>query len=81
MAVFKESLKKVCDRCVIALKRQLCDFLDGGVFGGEIEASVYEVLKTCPLTNLTGKDLFGDFDYCINVRRNASLHLCSTINM
>ncbi|KAK3769900.1 hypothetical protein RRG08_048112, partial [Elysia crispata] len=55
--------------------------VDGGVFGGEIEDCVPEVLKTCPLTNLTGERMFGDFDYCINVRRNASLLHRSTRNM
>lgn len=79
--IFKESFHKICLQCDVALKRQLHDFLDDGVFGGAIEESVLKVLKTCPLTNLTGERLFGDLDYCMNVRRNASLFLRSTRNM
>ncbi|GFO08909.1 hypothetical protein PoB_003541400 [Plakobranchus ocellatus] len=81
MEVFMPCLREVCERCESALKRQLCELLDGGVFIGELEESVLKVLKTCPLTNLTGERLFGDLDYCINVRRNASLFLRSTRNM
>ena len=35
--VITETLRRECEQCEAALKRQLFDFLDGGVFGGEID--------------------------------------------
>ena len=77
----EEVFRKMCVACEEVLTRQLSDFIDDGVFAGEIPTEVMAVLQTCPLSNLTGERLFGDLDYDIQKRRNASLHLRSSINM
>ncbi|KAK3696581.1 hypothetical protein RRG08_064880 [Elysia crispata] len=78
---FKSCFRKILEHSTDALKRQLVDFLEGGTFGGDLANDVRKILQTCPLTNLTGERLFGDLDYCMNKRRNASLILRSTTNM
>ncbi|GFO41302.1 hypothetical protein PoB_006780700 [Plakobranchus ocellatus] len=80
-ALFSLCMKKVSEKCSAALDRQLSDFLEGGAFGGELDEDVKVILKTCPLTNLTGERLFGDFDFDLNKRRNASIHIRSTTSM
>jgi hypothetical protein len=78
---FSSSLNVVVGDCHLALKRQLSDFLDGGVFGEELEEDVKKVLGSCPLTNLIGERLFGDLDFDMNKSRNSSLSLRSTKTM
>ena len=93
----EHTLKFVRDKCVIdvvfstlktivrescdVLHRQLGDFLEGGVYGGEISEDIQKALDACPLTNLTGERLFGDLDYDFHRRKRASLHMRSTLNM
>ncbi|GFS20488.1 hypothetical protein ElyMa_003314300 [Elysia marginata] len=76
--MLSKALKVIVETSGKAFKRQLSDFLDEGVFGGDTGEDVKKVLKTCPLTNLTGERLFGDLDYDLNKRRNASLCIRST---
>ena len=64
-----------------ALARQLADFLEGGVFGAQLNSNLVGILKTCPLTNWTGERLFDNFDDDLQKRRNTSLHNRSTTNM
>ncbi|GFN81880.1 hypothetical protein PoB_000838600 [Plakobranchus ocellatus] len=79
--IFMTTLKVIVETSRKALKRQLSDFLEGGVFGCELSDEVKDILKTCPLTNLTGERLFGDLDYDMNKRRNTSLSMRSTYCM
>ena len=79
--LFFPVLQKIALNMEAALERQLADFLEGGIFGAELDKNLIEILKTCPLTNLTGERLFGDFDFDMNKRRNTSLHVRSTTNM
>ena len=55
---------------LIVLKRQLYDFLYGGVFGDELDRDLQNILDTCPLTNLVGERMFGDLDFDLSKRRN-----------
>ncbi|GFO21205.1 hypothetical protein PoB_004771000 [Plakobranchus ocellatus] len=75
------AFKAICTKSLEALQRQLTDFLPGGVYGGDVPEHVQKLLKTCPLTNLTGERLFGDLDYSMIKRRTASTFLHSTVNM
>ncbi|GFO35080.1 hypothetical protein PoB_006158500 [Plakobranchus ocellatus] len=75
------SFKLISQHCYTVLKRQLCDFLDGGPFAGVLNDEVQSVLNTCPLTNLIGERMFGDLDFDMSKRRHASTHLRTTINM
>ena len=80
-SMFNVRFRRILNRFDKALTRQLPDFLEGGVFGGEIDPDVKNILSTCPMTNLTGERLFGDLDFCMNKRRHASTHLRSIISM
>ena len=68
--------------CVEALgvtKRQLEDFLPGGKFE-DMDEWMKEQLMHYPLTNLVGESAFGDFDFDVCKRRNASLHIRSSMH-
>ena len=78
---FLSSLIPVANAFLVALRRQLNDFLDGGIFGGEISDDVKNILDSCPLTNLTGERLFGDLDFDMSKCRNSSLRVRSSKNM
>ena len=79
--IFNQTFSSLCSRALAVLERQLCDFVGDGVFANSIPDDVVQVLKTCPLTNLTGERLFGDLDFDMFKRRRASLFLRSSINM
>lgn len=78
---FSMTFTSVVKEMHIVMKRQLSEFLEGGIFSGDIPDDVKTILDKCPLTNLTGERLFGDFDYDISKRRHSSTHHRSTINM
>ncbi|GFO13747.1 uncharacterized protein PoB_004025200 [Plakobranchus ocellatus] len=77
IACFQEIAKKSS----LVLKHQLADFLEGGIFGGELPENLMSLLNTCPLTNLVEERLFGDLDFDMSKRRPSSTHHRSTINM
>lgn len=79
--VVTSSFRAIAEQSNVVLERQLKDFLKGGVFGEAISPEIMSILKTCPLTNLTGERLFGDLDFDMHKRRHASLHLRTTLNM
>ena len=81
MDIVKSSFRAIAEQSNVVLQRQLKDFLKGGVFGDAISPEIMSILKTCPLTNLTGERLFGDLDFDMHKRRHASLHLRTTLNM
>lgn len=57
------------------------DFLEGGVFGRDVDQETRAALKSCPLTNLSSEHDFGDLDFSMQTKRHASLHNRSTSNM
>ena len=80
--------KEICQSAFLQImsmslipKRQLFDFLDGGVFGDELDEQLQQILDTCPLTNLVGERLFGDLDFDISKNRNTSVPNRSTLSM
>ncbi|KAK3781443.1 hypothetical protein RRG08_019068 [Elysia crispata] len=79
--VLMSTLKKIAKKRQDVLKRQLCDFLEGGIFGSHIDQETQYILNTCPLTNLSGERLFGDMDYNQLRRRHGSTHHRSTVIM
>lgn len=78
---FQKTFSAVVTEMKDVLRRQLSEFLQDGVFAGDIPDDIKSILDKCPLTNLTGEGLFGDFDYDINKRRHSSTHHRSTLNM
>ena len=52
---------------------QLRDFITGNIYGGP-PAPVPEGMEHCPLTNLLGKNVFGDYDFDMGQRHHCSTH-------
>lgn len=78
-AVQKATTKLMPDMLIV-LRRQLGDFLEGGIYGGP-PAVVPAELEHCPLTNLLGENIFGDLDYDMSKCRNSSVHQRSSTSM
>ena len=74
-------LKAVWAGCVAVTERQLVDFLPGGKFHGVEDPELRARLQHSKLTNLIGEQAFGDLDFSLFKRRNASLHHLSSINI
>ena len=70
----KNVLEKIIAGFVEVTKRQLVDFLEGGIYGSEPEDELREKIKHCKLTNLVSEYEFGNLDYSKFRRRHASLH-------
>ncbi|GFR74879.1 hypothetical protein ElyMa_000440800 [Elysia marginata] len=71
--------KSLCQEALIVTRRQLVDFLDDGYFTN-MSSHAQEQLRHCSLTNLIGESSFGDFDFDISKRRNATLHNRSAVH-
>ena len=74
-------LKKLCAEFKSVVERQLTDFLSGGRYHNVQDEVQIQRLKHSKITNLVGEECFGDLDFSIFKRRNASLHHHSTVNM
>ena len=59
---------------------QLSDFIAGNIYGGP-PAPVPEGMGHCPLTNLLGENVFGDYDFNMGKRRHCSNHHRTTTHM
>ena len=66
-------LKYMCVEALGVTKRQLEDFLPAGKFE-DMDECIKEQIMRRPLTNFVGVSAFGDFDFDVCKRRNASLH-------
>ena len=60
-------------------QKSTCRFFPGGKFE-DMDECMKEQLMHCPLTNLVGESAFGDFDFDVCKRRNASLHNRSSMH-
>ena len=74
-------IKGLAGEFVIALERQLADFLPGGKYGSAPTEEDRQRMAHCQLTNLVGEACFADLDYTMFRNRHASLHHHSTLNM
>ena len=74
-------IKGLAGEFVIALERQLADFLPGGKYGSAPTEEDRQRMAHCQLTNLVDEVCFADLDYTIFRNRYASLHHHSTLNM
>ena len=63
------------------LNLQLKDFLPHGKYHAVVDADLRGRLSHSKLTNITGEQCFGDLDFSLFKRRNASMHHLSTLNM
>ena len=78
----KMILQKLAAGFLIVVNRQLNDFLPGGKYHNvDKESPLRARMNHCTLHNLLGEACFGDLDFSLFKRRNASLHHQSTINM
>ena len=57
------------------------DFLPGGKYHTVDDPTLREKMTHSKMTNLVGEQYFGDLDFSLFKRRNASLHHHSTINI
>ena len=76
----KQVLQRLMPGMLDVTTRQLSDFLEGGKFGGP-PVPMPDGLDHCPLHNLLGERVFGDLDFDMGKRRNASLHTRSSLHM
>jgi hypothetical protein len=74
-------LQEVFTDMLVVLERQLADFLPAGRYHNVQDDKIRAQLKHSKLTNLIGEACFGDLDFSIFKRRNASLHHHGTVNM
>ena len=77
----KVILEKLSAGFLTVTERQLKDFLPGGRYHGIEDLALKKKMGHCKLTNLLGEACFGDLDFSLFKRRNASIHHHSTINM
>ena len=80
----KRILNKLCKGCLETTKTQLADFFSRsreGKYHGVQDDDTRKQLQHSKLTNLIGEQAFGDLDFSLFERCNASLHHHSTINM
>ncbi|KAL3857378.1 hypothetical protein ACJMK2_012053 [Sinanodonta woodiana] len=76
----------ICHLCagfLEVVERQLADFLPDkpGKYHAVQDEEQRQKLAHCQLTNMFGEQCFGDLDFSLFKRRNASSHHLSTLNM
>ena len=77
----KNVLQKLMASFIKVTERQLSDFLPGGTYSTAPSEDRRREMKHCKLTNLIGEYEFGDLDFGMYKRRNASLFYHSSIQM
>ena len=77
----KQMLQQICKGMVTVTERQLKDFLPGGRYHAVQDPDLRQKMIHSKMTNLVGEQCFGDLDFSLFKRRNASLHHHSSINM
>ena len=70
----KLALEQIMASFINVVERQLADFLPGGKYGQEVSQDLRAKMKHCKLTNLLSENEFGDLDFGMFKRRNASVH-------
>ncbi|XP_064636439.1 uncharacterized protein LOC135493239 isoform X1 [Lineus longissimus] len=79
--LFVKTLQALFAGFLAVTDRQLQDFLPGGRYYDVQDQAIREKMSHCQLTNLIGEQNLGDLDYSLFMRRHASLHYRSFINM
>ncbi|XP_033123577.1 uncharacterized protein LOC117122178 [Anneissia japonica] len=77
----ENALRVLMKGFVEVTERQLNDFVEGGEFSVEPSTELREKMKSCKLTNLVSEFEFGDLDFSLFKRRNASLFFHTNIQM
>ncbi|XP_033096403.1 uncharacterized protein LOC117100720 [Anneissia japonica] len=77
----KSALQQIMTGFIAVTKRQLENFLPGGVYGSAPDDDLRKQMKHCKLTNLVSEYEFGDLDFSQFRRRHASMHFHSSIQM
>ena len=79
--ITKKALEELVKCFIVVTERQLDDFLPNGKYGQEPTPELREKMRHCKLTNLLSENEFGDLDFGMYKRRNASLHYHSGLQM
>ena len=77
----KDVLKNISRGCIEVMEHLLTDFLPGGRYHNLDDAVLRKKMAHSEMTNLVGEQCFGDLDFSLFKRRNATLHHHSTINI
>ena len=76
----QSALQQMMRPLVDVTTSQLRDFIAGNIYGGP-PAPVPEGMEHCPLTNLLGENVFGDYDFDMGQCRHCSTHHRTTTHM
>lgn len=76
-----EIFRLVCATMLSVVKRQLSDHLSGGIYGSEPDCELKNKTRHSKLTNIPAENLFGDLDFSIKRKPNATLRHHSSISM
>ena len=74
-------LKSLATRFLEVINNQLKDFLEGGKYHAVDDPELRQRLQHSKLTNMISEQCFGDLDFSMFKRRNASAHHHTSINM
>lgn len=77
----KAILCMLCKCLLQVIEKQLNEFLAEGKYGMEPSPEMRERTSNAKLTNIQSENLFGDLDFSIRRKRNATLHHHSSIIM
>ena len=77
----KPIIGSLCQGFLAVMNLQLVDFLPNGKYHAVQDPVLRDKLSHSKLTNITGEQCFGDLDFSLFKRRNASIHHLSTLNM
>ena len=77
----KTIIMELCAKFMVVTENQLADFMPTGKYHAIHDVALRDKLVHCKLTNLFGEGCFGDLDFSLFKRRNASAHHLSTLNM
>ena len=79
--LLEDLLKVACTGMVNTIKKQLVDFLPGGLYGNPASEDVIASTAFIPKTNLSCEHHFGDLDSSQRRRPNCTMHHHSTVQM
>ena len=77
----KETLQILCSSLLNVVKRQLSDHLEDGIYGKDCSMVERQRTAHSKLTNLPAEHYFGDLDYSIRRKRNATVRHHSGVIM
>lgn len=74
-------LNKICEAMLTIVERQLNDHLENGIYGSANDESLLKRTEHSKLTNIPAENLFGDLDYSMRRKPNATFRHHSSVSM